>query len=1057
MSRPTIIAFARRAASHRHLARLLLGILLAMPPAMASAGTYYFSTSGNDAWPGTSPDSAKQSLAAAAALALPGNTLLFHRGDAWYFSTGSFDLRSKAGTAANPILIDAYGVGAKPVIASLALLPDSAWTNVPGTNTWQQNVTGYSKAWRLYIGGVSKYAVNTTNSSANETSVTQPYQWYIKPVVTGSSAVVYVNTGSSTTGPARVEIQPVTATSAMLLQNTSYLTVRNLDIRGGSQYNVVYVESPSSYITFDSCYIRQAMGSGLLVTNLTSNAANYVSHITITNNVVDKVWNSYENDPKISALTGDGIFILHAVDTGLVSGNVVTNWGHVGLTLSSYEYGYHGVHHIIAEKNDVSAGASGYMHALDVDGFEGLTTYNIIRRNYFHDYTSTCHAQGSNNQYYSNIFAGVTMTTQPLEDHQPWGLDMIPWKYSDGHWMSAHDNYVVNNTIVGCAQYPIVMSDDATSTSPVDNNHIANNILYSYGGVVALNLTPNIRGSVFVRNNDMWNFSSTSATVRYKNNPPYYTAAALDSTYPAYCSGNRQLGPAFIDAPGRNFALTDSTPSSIRGGGTPAYDSLLGSGFVDYYGNAWSPDSPSMGAVQYHGAPLSIVFDSVKVYENQAAGSPAGRVSAIPADPADIISLSLVPVPGDSSSAAPFVLSGGELYTTAPLNYEQAPSYTLRVRAATSYGLFIEKNVTVTVGDVDEAPTMDPIAAQSLCQTQDVQTVAVGGLSAGPEAGQSIRLVVAADNASLFDLLQANVVANGMGYVKYHLAAGAAGVSNVTVTVIDDGDTLHGGTNSFSQTMAVTVHPNPVVSISQSPVGGPYAGNDNTLYLGYGPQQALLSASGDAAIWQWSPATGLDNAASATPVFSPSTAGSFTLTATAVSAFGCPGSQQTVVKVSDVRCGHDGKGVLVCYTLPNLPSVQFCVNPVAVPLLLSLGGQLGSCGAGAVRMIEGGEAAVKQAIGSFDPGRVAANLLVYPNPSRQATTVSFSLPQGASQATLSVFDLRGSVVRVLYRGRVDAGVPYQFVLDGSSLASGTYVVRLSTPEKVQNIKLVLVK
>lgn len=586
------------------LAALLPLFSLICPLATVNATTYYFSTSGDDANDGTDPSTPKKNLSVASSLALPGNTLLFKRGDAWYTPFNSFDLQNKAGTDPQPIVIDAYGsAGAKPIIAGLQLLDDAGWTNVPGTNTWSHPVTGFSDAWRLYVGGVSKYKVNTSNSAANETNVDQPYKWYIKPVVAGQSGIVYVNTGSATVAPKSVEVHPVGAVSTILMRNTSHMSVRNLDIRGGSQYNVVYVEAPSSYLEFDGNTIQEANGSGLLMSNLASGVSDYVSNVTITNNIVDKVWNTYENDPNI-ILSGDGIFILHAVDTGVIRGNQVRNWGHVGITLSSYRAGFHGVHNFVVEENSVSAGASGYMHAFDVDGFEGLTTNNIVRRNLLYDYTSTCHAQGNNNQYYSNIFVGVTLTTQPKEDQQPWGLDMLPWKYTDGNWMAAHDNYVVNNTIVATQQYPIIMGDDATSTSVVTNNVVANNVIYNYGvsgsGQLGLAVLPTVRGNIPVQNNDFWAFSSTAAVARYTNGSVSgnYTAVQLNTTFPQLCSGNVQADPSFANAALRDFRLTSNSPDSVKSVGQDM-TATLGAGFVDYRGNPWSPGSPSMGAFQY--------------------------------------------------------------------------------------------------------------------------------------------------------------------------------------------------------------------------------------------------------------------------------------------------------------------------------------------------------------------------------------------------------------------------------------------------------------------------
>ncbi len=636
---PACLAIFSRAFSSARQAIALLPLLaLAFQPAAARAATYYFSTAGNDANSGLDPSAPKQSLNAAAALALPGNLILFKRGDAWHepgANPAPLDLRNKSGEPGNFIRFDAYGDGPKPVIASLALLDDAGWTNVAGTTRWQHAVTGFSEAWRLYVDGASKYKVNTSNPAATDADVDQLHEWFIKPTVAGASGIVYVNTGSATVGPHNVEVHPVSARSVVLMENTHYVSLRNLDFRGGSQYNVVYIEAVSSHVVLDENIIQRANGSGLLVANNASPAAEYVSDVTITNNLIDKVWSTQENDPNIG-LSGDGIFILHAVDTGLIKGNIVRNWGHVGITLSSYAAGFHGVHNFIVEQNNVSAGASGYMHAFDVDGFEGLTTHNIIRRNLFFDYTSTCHAQGSYNQYYSNILVGVTLTTQPKQSQQPWGLDLIPWKYTDGNWMSAHDNYIVNNTFVSTQQYPIVIGDDATSTSPVANNVVANNIIYSYGpsfgGEIGLAVLPTVRGDTPVRNNAFWDFNPSAPVARYKNanTADNYTAAQLNAAFPALCSGNVQVDPGFADVAQRDFRLSAGSPESVKSGGLDL-SAALGAGFVDFDGNPWNPSAPSIGAYQFTstGQPLSqgkaVTYSAAP--SGESAGSPASYLT----------------------------------------------------------------------------------------------------------------------------------------------------------------------------------------------------------------------------------------------------------------------------------------------------------------------------------------------------------------------------------------------------------------------------------------------
>lgn len=224
------------------------------------------------------------------------------------------------------------------------------------------------------------------------------------------------------------------------------------------------IDSPSSNIIIDNCLIRESNQHGIRVWNSsTTNMSQHVSNITITNNLIDKVWTTEENNTTV-ALLGDGIFLLDAVEGGMIRGNKVINFGHGGIVLSSYKAtNVYGVHNVIVEQNDVSADKSGYMHAFDVDGFPGLTTNNIIRRNYFHEFTSTSHIGGRYNQFYSNIITGVTLTTQN-QKKQPYAIDIAPWMYN-GVQMEARDLYVVNNTILDTDEFSLQVLDTNPTTA----------------------------------------------------------------------------------------------------------------------------------------------------------------------------------------------------------------------------------------------------------------------------------------------------------------------------------------------------------------------------------------------------------------------------------------------------------------------------------------------------------------------------------------------------------------------------------------------------------------
>jgi photosystem II stability/assembly factor-like uncharacterized protein len=64
----------------------------------------------------------------------------------------------------------------------------------------------------------------------------------------------------------------------------------------------------------------------------------------------------------------------------------------------------------------------------------------------------------------------------------------------------------------------------------------------------------------------------------------------------------------------------------------------------------------------------------------------------------------------------------------------------------------------------------------------------------------------------------------------------------------------------------------------------------------------------------------------------------------------------------------------------------------------------------------------------------------YPNPFNPSTTIMFHLPE-AGRVTVTLFDLLGREVRVLADGEYGAGA-HRVEMDGSGLASGTYVYRL---------------
>ncbi|WP_375419057.1 T9SS type A sorting domain-containing protein [uncultured Hymenobacter sp.] len=100
--------------------------------------------------------------------------------------------------------------------------------------------------------------------------------------------------------------------------------------------------------------------------------------------------------------------------------------------------------------------------------------------------------------------------------------------------------------------------------------------------------------------------------------------------------------------------------------------------------------------------------------------------------------------------------------------------------------------------------------------------------------------------------------------------------------------------------------------------------------------------------------------------------------------------------------------------------------------------------------------ASKPALSATEELATTTELTAFPNPFSQQATVQFRLA-AAGPATLSVYDVRGQLVRQLFSGQGAAGAVQQVSLDGQGLSQGIYVLRLVTGQQVLTHKLLLTK
>jgi subtilisin-like proprotein convertase family protein len=145
-------------------------------------------------------------------------------------------------------------------------------------------------------------------------------------------------------------------------------------------------------------------------------------------------------------------------------------------------------------------------------------------------------------------------------------------------------------------------------------------------------------------------------------------------------------------------------------------------------------------------APTAINVAGASVPENAAIGTSVSTLTTSDPDVGDTFQYSFVNGSGDQDNAK-FVLVGNQLQTNETLNFEQIASYSVRVKSTDAGGLAIERQVTIAVSDVNEAPLNLRISSQlidGLASGNSVGTVA----ATDPDVNDSLTFTLVAGAGS---------------------------------------------------------------------------------------------------------------------------------------------------------------------------------------------------------------------------------------------------------------------------------------------------------------------
>ncbi|SFM64869.1 Por secretion system C-terminal sorting domain-containing protein [Flavobacterium succinicans] len=151
-------------------------------------------------------------------------------------------------------------------------------------------------------------------------------------------------------------------------------------------------------------------------------------------------------------------------------------------------------------------------------------------------------------------------------------------------------------------------------------------------------------------------------------------------------------------------------------------------------------------------APTDVALSANTINENVSANSAVGTLSSTDADASNTFTYTLVAGTGDTDNTA-FTITGNSMTINASPDFETKSSYSVRIRTTDQGGLTFEKAFTITINNVNEAPTDIALSNTSINENVSANS-ALGALSStDPDSGNTFtyNLVAGAgstDNAS---------------------------------------------------------------------------------------------------------------------------------------------------------------------------------------------------------------------------------------------------------------------------------------------------------------------
>jgi uncharacterized repeat protein (TIGR01451 family) len=497
---------------------------------------------------------------------------------------------------------------------------------------------------------------------------------------------------------------------------------------------------------------------------------------------------------------------------------------------------------------------SAYTDTNGLFAFENVVPGNYVaRENDLYGWASTADSQGANDNQVMVAVAGSNVTNVWFLDYTAGG--------GNGYYppVAAPDSFPVleNQTLTVAAAQGIFANDFCTSGI---SNLTAIVVATTTNGTLTLNT--NTGAFLYV---PATNFNGTDAfsyrvsdgttnsaaatvtiTVAAVNQPPAFTPGAAQNvledagaqSVTGWATGisagpANESGQTLVFHVSNNNSGLFSVAPAIASDGTLTYTPAAnanGSATVSVYlqdnggtanggVNVSTTNTFTITVTPVNDPPsYALSTNNVAVLEDSGAKTNTGFLTGISVGPANESGQTLEFLVSNNSSnlfsAQPVISTNGTLTFTPAANASGVATVTVFARdnGGTDNGgndTSTTNTFTITVTAVNDPPALASISNQTILEDAGTQTVALSGISAGPEeSGQTLTITATSSNPGLIPNPSVSYTnGNATGVLSYAPTANSNGMAVITIVVQDNGGTAGGGVSTITNTFTVTVTP----------------------------------------------------------------------------------------------------------------------------------------------------------------------------------------------------------------------------------------------------------